>query len=237
MSHRALAITILLAVTPFGTALSDDNAPKRRIMLPPKEEKPRELSKQFTQPITFKFVDENDKPIAGTFTLHQTKKGKYFENWHRYLKLNKDGEITIKEFPPEFEFGGSSDNDFYHCWIESADLDSKKDNYLHRCTPSGAMKFEITAFPKEHYKSLVVEYHQKMDDGNYQIVKGIGIYPDDPEHTIGGLDPGEYFIAIKFHYEDKKPIFKSAPFAIKLKEYTALPKIEVTESAIDAAKR
>lgn len=202
----------------------------------PVDKEPRELSKEFTKPITFKFVDENDKPIDGDFTLHQYKKGRYFGNWHRYLPLNRDGEIVIKEFPPKFEFGGSSKDDFYHYWIRSADLDPTKTTFLHRCTPSGAMKFEITSFPKKHYASLVVEYHKKADDRSHKVVKGIGIFPDDPEHVIGGLEPGEYFIAIKFHYEDTNPVFKSPAFKIGLKKYTTLSKIEITESAIDSTR-
>lgn len=99
------------------------------------------------------------------------------------------------------------------------------------------MKFEITKFPKKHYNSLVVEYHKKVIGNFHMRVKGIGIFPDDPEHTIGGLKPGEYYIAIKFKYKDKKPIFKSEPFTVKLKEYTTLPKIQITEAAINAAKR
>jgi hypothetical protein len=102
------------------------------------------------------------------------------------------------------------------------------------------MKFEITKFPRKDNDpspSLVVEYHQKQADGTQKLVKGIGIFPDDPEHTIGGLEPGEYFIAIKFEYEDKKPFFESEPFEVRLKEYTSLPKIEITEGMIDASKR
>ena len=201
------------------------------------ENPPLELSKKFTNPITFKFIDENGKPIDGDFTLHQYKKGRYFKNWHRYLPLNKDGAITINKFPPSFQFGGSSKDDFHHYWIRNSELDPAKREYVHRCTPSGAMKFEITKFPKKHHDSLVVEYHKKMIGDFHRIVKGIGIFPDDPEHTIGGLKPGEYYIAIKFEYEDKKPIFKSEPFTVKLKEYTTLPKIEITEAAINAAKR
>jgi hypothetical protein len=117
MNHGAIATTLamslLLGVTTHADEKQED-PPKRRIVLPPVDKKPRELSKKFTKAITFKFVDENDKPIRGDFTLHQYRKGKYFENWHRYLPLNEDGEITIKEFPPEFEFGGSSKDDFYH---------------------------------------------------------------------------------------------------------------------------
>ena len=201
------------------------------------EDKDRELSEDFTNPITFKFVDEAGEPIEGTFTLHQTKNGKYIRNWHRYKPLNKKGEITITEFPPEFEFGGTSKNDFYHYWTPSLDLDPAKTTYLHRCSPTGAMRFEITKFPRKYHDSLVVEYHQKQTDGSHNIVKGIGIFPDDPEHTIGGLEPGEYFVAIKFEYEDKKPFYESKPFQVRLKEYTSLPKIEITEGMIDASKR
>ena len=201
------------------------------------EDKHRDLSKVFTNPITFKFVDEAGKPIEGTFTLHQTKKGEYVRNWHRYKPLDEKGEITITEFPPEFEFGGTSKNDFYHYWGRSSDLDPAKSICLHRCSPSGAMKFEITQFPREYRDSLVVEYHKQQADGSHKIVKGIGIFPDDPEHTIGGLEPGEYFVAIKFEYEDKKPFYQSKPFEVKVKEYTSLPKIEITEDMIDASKR
>lgn len=218
--------TLLLAIT-LGAAVHA-------------EDKVRELSDRFTKPITFKFVDEAGKPIKGTFTLHHTKNGKYAENWHRYKPLNEQGEIAIAEFPPEFEFGGTSNDEFYHYWIRSSELDPAKTNYSHRCSPSGAMKFEITKFPRKDgdlMPSLVVEYHKKQTDGIHKLVKGIGVFPDDPEHTIGGLEPGEYFIAIKFEYEDKKPIFKSEPFSIKLKEYTALPKIEITEAMIEASKR
>jgi hypothetical protein len=201
------------------------------------DDAPRELSKEFTKPITFKFVDENKKPINGNFTLHQYKKRSYFKNWHRYLPLDKNGAITINAFPPVFEFGGSSKDQFYHYWIRSAKLDPTKTEYLYTCTPSGAMKFEITEFPKKHYDSLVVEYHKKTIGEFHRVVKGIGVFPDDPEHTIGDLKPGEYFIAIKFDYEDKKPIFKSAPFTIKLKKYTVLPKIEITEEAINKTNK
>jgi hypothetical protein len=204
---------------------------------------PRELSKIFTKPITFKFLDENGNPIDGDFTLHQYKKrslfemSSYFKNWHRYLPLDKEGSITIKAFPPVFEFGGSSKDDFYHYWIRSADLDPTKTEYVYRCQPSGAMKFEIIEFPREHFNSLVVEYHKKTNGDFHRMVKGIGIHPNDPEHTIGGLEPGEYFIAIKFKYEDKSPIFKSESFTINLKEYTTLPKIKITSADIRASKR
>ena len=67
---------------------------------------PRELSKKFIRPIAFRFVDEHDRPIRGDFTLHQYKDGKFFKNWHRSLPLSENGEITLKTFPPEFEFGG-----------------------------------------------------------------------------------------------------------------------------------
>jgi hypothetical protein len=215
--------TLLLAIT-LGAAVHA-------------EDKDRELSDRFTKPITFKFVDEAGEPIKGTFTLHHTKNGKYVENWHRYKPLNEQGEITIAEFPPEFEFGGTSNDDCYLYWIRSSELDPAKTKYLRRCSPSGAMKFEITKFPKKYYASLVVEYHRKLNDGSHEFAKGIGIGPDDPQHTIGGLESGEYFIAIKFHYEDEKPIFKSEPFSIKVKEYAALPKIEITEAMIEASKR
>lgn len=201
------------------------------------EEKDRGLSEAFTNPITFRFVDENGEPIEGNFTLHQTKKGEYVRNLHRYKPLNEKGEITITELPLEFEFGGTSKNDFYHYWARSLDLDPAKTTYLHRCSPSGAMKFEITKFPQKYHDSLVVEYHKKQADGSHKIVKGIGIFPDDPEHTIGGLEPGEYFIAIKFEYEDRNPFYQSKPYEVKLKEYTSLPKIEITEGMIDASKR
>ncbi len=218
--------TLLLAIT-LGAAVHA-------------EDKDRELSDQFTKPITFKFVDEAGNPIKGTFTLHQTKNGEYVDNWHRYKRLNENGEIIITEFPPEFEFGGTSNDEFYHYWIRSSELDPAKTNYLHRCSPSGAMKFQITKFPRmgnDLLPSLVVEYHIKKMDGSHNLVKGIGIFPDDPEHTIGGLEPGEYFIAIKFDYEDMKPIFQSEPFSIKLKEYAALPKIEITDAMIEESKR
>lgn len=201
------------------------------------DEELRTLSKEFTKPIAFRFVDETGEPIDGTFTLHHTKDGRYVDNWHRYKPLNEQGEITIDEFPPEFEFGGSSNDEFYHYWIRSADLDPAQGRYLHRCSPSGAMKFEITSFPEEHYDSLVVRYWRHRADGSHERVKGIGIFPDDPEHSIGGLDPGTYHIEIKFNYEDKKPIFTSEPFTIKLKEYTTLPKIEITENAIEESRR
>lgn len=204
------------------------------------EDKDREISDRFTKPITFKFVDEAGKPIKGTFTLHHTKNGEYVENWHRYKPLNEQGEITIAEFPPEFEFGGTSNDEFYHYWIQSSELDPAKTNYLHHCSPSGAMRFQITKFPRKNnelFPSLVVEYHKKQPDGSHQLVKGIGVFPDDAEHTVGGLEAGEYAIAIKFEYEDKKPIFKSEPFSIKMKEYTVLPKIEITEAMIEASKR
>jgi hypothetical protein len=202
-----------------------------------KQEESKELSKEFTNPITFRFLTEDGDPIQGTFTLHQYKNGRYFENWHRYLPLDAKGEITIKEFPPEFQFGGSSKDDFYRYWIRSALLDPTKDTFVHRCRPTGAMKFEIVKFPKKYHDSLIVEYHRKLDDGSHTLAKGIGIFPDDPEHTIGGLVPGEYFIAIKFEYEDERPIFKSKQFVIKVKEYSTLPKIEITEAAIEASKR
>ncbi|MGJ8658084.1 MAG: hypothetical protein ACSHX6_16675 [Akkermansiaceae bacterium] len=208
-------------------------------MIHAEDDAPKELSKEFTKPITFKFVNEDGKPINGDFTLHQYKKrnlleqSSYFKNWHRYLPLDKNGAITIKTFPPVFEFGGTSKDKFYTYWIRSAELDTKKTEYLFTCTPTGAMKFEITEFPKEHYDSLVVEYHKKVIGGFHRVVRGIGIHPNDPEHTIGDLKPGEYFIAIKFDYEDKKPIFKSAPFTIKLKKYTVLPKIRITKEAIN----
>lgn len=239
MNRRAIATILTLSLLTSVTTQADENRDathKRLIELHQVDKEPRELSKEFTKAITFKFVDENDKPIRGDFTLHHYKNGKYFQNWHRDLSLNENGEIAIKEFPPEFEFGGSSKDEFYHYWIRSADLDSTKETFVHRCTPSGAMKFQITSFPKKYYSSLVVEYHKKFDDGSRQVVKGIGIFPDDPEHVIGGLDPGEYFITIKFHYKDAKPIFRSDPFKIELKKYTSLPKIEITGSAIEVSK-
>ena len=221
MKTLTLIAIVLLAIT-FGAAVhADDRA--------------RELSDRFTKPVTFKFVDESGEPIRGTFTLHHTKNGKYAGNWHRYKPLNDQGEITIPEFPPEFEFGGTSKDGFYHYWIRSSELDPAKTRHLHRCSPSGAMKFEITGYPKRYYVPLVVEYHRKSDDGSYKFARGIGILPDDQKHTIGGLEPGEYFIAIKFNYEDKKAIFKSELFSVKLKEYSILPKIEITEAMIKAA--
>ncbi len=203
------------------------------------EDKDGKFSERITKVITFQFVDEVGKPIDGDFTLHHTKNGKYVENWHRQKPLDKYGMITINKFPPEFEFGGSSNDDFYHYWIQSSDLDPKKTAFSHRCSPSGAMKFEITKFPiksDEFPPSLVVEYHRKQANGSHKLVKGIGIFSNGPEHTIGGLESGEYFIAIKFEYEDKKPIFKSEPFTVKVKEYTVLPKIEITEAAINKSK-
>lgn len=199
------------------------------------EDKGRKFSDRFTKPITFKFLDEAGAPIDGAFTLHQTNKGKFVRNWHRLKPLDENGEITITEFPPEFEFGVTSNNEFYEYWGQSSDLDPKKVTYLQRCSPSGAMKFQITKFPQKRNDippSLVVEYHRKQPDGRHKLVKGIGIFSDGPEYTVGGLEPGEYFIAIKFEYEDKKPIFRSDPFQIKLKEYAILPKIEITKSAI-----
>lgn len=228
------SITILLLAITLGAAVYA-------------EDKDRELSDRFTKPITFKFVDEAGKPIKGTFTLHHTKNGSFVDNWHRSKPLNQQGEITINEFPPEFEFGVTSGDEFYEYWLSSSDLNPDKTSYVYRCAPSGAMKFEIAMIPSKYYDSLVVEFHRKMADGSHEHVKGIGVFPYNPEWTvnegkpgkyiIGGLEPSVYYIAIKFDYEDKKPIFKSEPFSIKLKEYTALPKIEITEAMIEASKR
>lgn len=211
------------------------------------EDQARELSERFTKPITFRFVNEDGSPIDGTFTLHHTKNGDYVDNWHRSEPLNQQGEITINEFPPEFEFGVSSGDEFYEHWQSSSDLNPEKTSYVFRCNPSGGMRFEITMIPSNHYSSLVVEYHRRMADGSHKLVKGIGVFPYNSEwhvnggkpgkYIIGGLDSGEYYIAIKFDYEDEKPIYKSESFSVKLKEYAALQKIVITEDMIKASRR
>jgi hypothetical protein len=240
MNAKAIAVifasVIQLGSSAHGADGRNEGAKNQGVVLP-EDQKHRELSTKFTRPITFRFVDEHDRPIQGDFTLHQYKDGKYFDNWHRYLPLDEKGEITIREFPPEFEFGGASKDQFYEYWLRSSDLDPSKTNFLYRCSPSGAMKFQITTFPKKYYGSLEVEYHKKNRDGNYEFVRGIGIFPDDPQTVVGGLDPGEYFIAVKFHYEDPKPIYKSETFEVALKKYTTLPKIGITEAAIENSKR
>ena len=152
MNSKAIALTLVSVIMLDNSMRGDEqkNEPlTRRVTPPPEAKKPRELSKKFTHPITFRFVDEHDRPIQGNFTLHQYKGGEYCENWHRYLPLNEKGEITIKEFPPEFWFGGTSKDEFYHYWVQSADVDPSKGEFLYRCSPGGAMKFEITAFPKK----------------------------------------------------------------------------------------
>jgi hypothetical protein len=237
LKNKIIHLTVLsfMFIT-FGYAEDNSNDPFGDEPFENPNSKNREYSKKFTKPILFKFVDENNDPIKGDFTMHQYKKGNYFDNWHRYLPLNKKGEISIKKFPPEFQFGGSSKDEFYHYWIQSSKLDPKKETFLYHCTPSGAMKFEITSFPKRYHGSLVVEYHKKMNDGTYKVVKGIGIFPDDPQHVIGGLEEGNYFIKIKFKYKDKKEIFKSHDFKIVIKKYTTLPKIKITEPMIKATR-
>ena len=224
---------LMTAARQLRTAKITLLAEKKLNVAPELDWENKEISERFTHPVKFKFIDENGEPIKGDFTMHQTKDGRYKNNWYRYLPLDDDGEIVIKKFPPEFQFGGSSENDFYHYWFKSDALDAKQLSFTHRCEPTGAMKFEIIEFPKKHYDSLVVEYHKKVLGGFHRVVRGIGIHPDDPEHTVGDLKPGEYFIAIKFDYEDKKAIYKSSPFTIKLKEYTVLPKIKITEKAIN----
>jgi hypothetical protein len=92
-----LAVCLLLGVT---TRADDKNEDTSKLLkeLAAVGKRPRELLEKYTKAITFKFVDENNQPILGNFTLHQYRKGKYFQNWHRDLPLNKDGEITINEF-------------------------------------------------------------------------------------------------------------------------------------------
>lgn len=233
MNKYLIILTSILLIFSVTKGLSETdpfaNEPKE------KNREKREKSKVFIKPITFRFLDENDKPLNGDFTLHQTKNGDFSNNWYRYLPLNERGEVKIKSFPPEFEFGGSSKNEFYIYWFKSSSLNPTKDYYTFRCKPSGAMKFKIDSFPRKFFDSLVVEYHMKRKDGSYKLVKGIGIFPNDPEHTIGGLKEGQYFIKIKFNYKDKKEFFKSDQFTISVKKYTILPKINVTEAMIKKA--
>ena len=230
MKHLLLNGIILLAST--ITLLAE----KKLNVAPELDWENKEISERFTHPVKFKFIDENGEPIKGDFTMHQTKDGRYKNNWYRYLPLDDDGEIVIKKFPPEFQFGGSSENDFYHYWFKSDALDAKQLSFTHRCEPTGAMKFKIDNFPQEFHDSLVVEYHKKQDDGDFMQIRGIGVFPNDPKHTIGGLPAGTYYILIKFDYADPEPLYRSELFEIEIKSYTELPPINIIEADIKKTK-
>ncbi len=242
MKFARFAASIILLFSLCGNIHSDEETQKRQTVIPPAE-KNQEQTTKFKNPITFTFLNEHNEPIEGVFCLHEYKDGKFVRQCYQYKPLDEKGSITIEAFPTEFQFGASSKDKFYYYWEKSSNLTTTERQFIYRIKPTGAMKFEISSFPKDDNNpfdtsSLVVEYHKKTKEGTYEEVRGIGIMSNDKQqHVIGDLQPGEYFIAIKFNYEDPKPIYKSQDFKIALKEYTELPKIVITKEDIENSKR
>jgi hypothetical protein len=236
---KPAALLILTIVFPAGLPAQEkaDALPKKAAGPAAQEKEEPAKATKFNHPVTFTFVDEKGAPVKGSFTIHECKNGEFKRNIRRNVPLDDKGSVTVDAFPAEFEFDALSRDEFYYFEGKSSELDPAKHEFRKVCMPKGAIHFEVQDLPGPDV-SMVMEFQRKTEKGTFEIVRGIGLSAKTgKKQTMGDLEPGDYYIAVKFHYEDSAPLFKSKEFKVVKKEYTELPAIKITEEDIARSKK
>ena len=187
------------------------------------------------RPISFCFLNENGKPIAGKFTLLEYVGDICLSGWYKGKPVGEDGMVRLEDSPEEFIVYFVSDDTFYTRGYTHKDVDFGKETNTLSIQPTGTIVFSLEAYPTSIKKPLVVLHYVKKPDNTYERKGGMGIFPEvGREFEIEGLQSGVYRIELKHDYKDKHIIWEKSDIFVKAKRKTIIPPMRITENNLKA---
>ncbi len=189
------------------------------------------------RPMTFRFLDENSRPITGRFTLQEYSNGTTLGAWYSDAPVKAEGVMRLEDTPKDFRYFFTSEDTFY---IESRmdeEVDFSKSINEFKIQPTGTIVFSLESFPQAYHGPMVLDCYWRKADNTYARAKGMGIFPVVGHNfEFKGLRPGVYKIELKRSYEDKNAIFSTSGILVEAKRKTAITPLRITEDDLKAKK-